>query len=195
MEHVYTARELGITRACSKHGQLVDLCPDDAVSPGTSTLILGGAWSMYFCHSIIARKMVQAVMVLGVPASDAPGCLAVDGRPSPRVAPGRPVFCFMPTTAQPSAGMARRPRRSAWLSVIFCRWLVSPSGPSAPVQSGGTSSGSRFASATGCCRTSVGGYGVSEEQIKLCYGSNGAQARSWKSSWATSLTAAVALSS
>ena len=92
LEHCYSSAELGITEAMDEHGNVVLLKPHDNVFACLSALPMGASWSLYFCHAVIARAMVVAAQVLGLSGNDATHQLVIDGRPSPKLGPNRPIL-------------------------------------------------------------------------------------------------------
>ena len=75
------------------HGDEVRVGPDEPVFGALCTLPMGWSWALYFCHAVTARAMVLALVSgFGMDAYDAERQLIVDGRPAPRLGPGRPVL-------------------------------------------------------------------------------------------------------
>ena len=92
VEHSCTSEQLGASTAVDEHGKVCQLEPHDRVFPCLTTLCMGASWSLYFCHSVVARLMVIASQCFELSGVDAVGQLVVDGRPCPRLGPGGPIL-------------------------------------------------------------------------------------------------------
>ena len=91
LEGTYRAADVGVTDALDAEGNWVHVEPETLVYVCLSTLPMGFAWSLFFCHDVCTNVCLDALCAYGVPRDSARDQLLVDGRPAPRLSPTLPI--------------------------------------------------------------------------------------------------------